>query len=113
MTKIQTLYTESDSQLSRIINQLKYYSETEKPRITDFKNKKQYLSELNYYLAVCNSLDKMIVRKLPINVLVQGANLIVVKQSISPDGDSAFLHRKEVVRRRFLGHEGYCGTLIW
>jgi hypothetical protein len=94
-------------------DQINYYSTTEKPKRKDYKEKEQYLTALNHYLNICDSLDNMIIRKLPINLILQNDDLIVGRKFVGSDGDSAYLHKKEVVRRRVSGHEGYCGTLIW
>jgi len=103
----------SEVEIKRLINLSSYYQNTEKPKRKDFQNRELYLKAKGYYISICDSLDNIIVRKVPINKEQKNDDLRVGEKFPNSTGDSSFLHKKEIVRRRIAGHEGYCGTIIW
>lgn len=89
-----------------------YYSNNSKPQKKDFKkNKEGYKRKLNRYFEICDSLDNYkgfeYTQKIE-NGLIKEKSMFPTEQ-----GDSAYCHKTEVVKRLVCGVNGFRSSLIW
>tara|TARA_B110001452_G_scaffold15729_1_gene12795 strand:- start:43 stop:1224 length:1182 start_codon:yes stop_codon:yes gene_type:complete len=99
-----------------IYNKLnEYYSSHNKPRKKNYKNNKNdFQNDFQKYYNVCDSLDNTLLRyDLKTQVYLPQ---IKVGEKLAPQSqlsDSAFCHKKEVVKRLVYGKSGFRSTIIW
>ena len=95
-----------------------FYALNNKPKKKDYKNNKEEFSkDLKRYYWVCDSLDNKVDRnnlnaKVKIPSITEGKKFIGTS-SLNGVSDSAFCHKKELVKRTVYGKIGYRSTLIW
>jgi len=90
-----------------------FYHNNQKPKKRNYKkNKDKYKKDLERYYEVCDSLDNFGFSFTP----KTNSKFPAIKEKSmfpSSDGDSAYCHKKEVVKRLVYGKKGFRYTLIW
>jgi len=90
-----------------------YYLNNQKPKKRNYKKDREtYKKDLERYYEVCDSVDNFGYSFTPkTNSKLYSAE----EKSMFPssDGDSAYCHKKEVVKRTVYGEKGFRSTLIW
>jgi len=91
---------------------LEHYESHQKPKKSNYKkNKDAYKKDLERYYEVCDSLDNYGYLRTPKFISI---NPLLKEKSMFPtsDGDSAYCHKKEVVKRLVYGNKGFRASLI-
>lgn len=90
-----------------------YYLNHQKPKKRNYKKDRDaYNEDLNRYNEVCDSLDNYGYLKTSKNI----AKYVEYEEKsmfLSVDGDSVFVHKKDVAKRTVYGKRGYRSTVIW
>jgi hypothetical protein len=90
-----------------------YYDSHHKPKKRDYKkNKDAYKKDLERYYEVCDSLDNFGYKTTP-KTNSKFPSLKEKAMFPSSDGDSAYCHKMESVKRLVYGHKGFRYSLIW
>ena len=106
-------YEESQKYKARHKFLLEYYDNNNRPSKKNYKKRhEEYKKDLKRYYEVCDSLDNMEFL-LSIKELANNPDIQENSMFLNLDGDSAYCHKKEVVKRFVYGHRGYRSTLIW
>ena len=109
-------YEESLTYTERIKELNNWYSLNQRPNKKDYKkNKDGYQKDLERYLQVCDSLDNFGFF-LTSDEYAKSFNLKYKERTKfinQPSIDSAYLHKKNSVKRMVHSNRGYRNTLIW
>jgi hypothetical protein len=100
-----------DSEASK---QLEYYKTHSKPKKNNYRSDKiGYGTVMSKYLRICDSLDNYYYARADLKSKVRFPTLKEGEKFLNYGGDSAYCHKKLLVKRTVYGHPGFRSTLIW
>lgn len=90
------------------------YKNSEMPLRKNYKTSEEFKLAKEKYIVLCDSLDSapQIIAKAKLWAEAPGT-VVGQKQPNGGGGDSVFIHKKELVKRKVASMDGYCGTAIW
>lgn len=114
-------YTEiykNRDEITRLISergkQYEYYKTHSKPKKYDYRSDKiGYGTAMSKYLRICDSLDNYYHARVDLKSKIRYPTIKEGEKFLNIGDDSAYCHKKLLVKRTVYGHPGFRSTIIW